>query len=536
MDASQFDVKRLDHLGLVATFCKEIHLAEKIDAKLPKKSHLSKISNGQLLIAMLLNGLGFVSRTLHMYPEYFSDKPTERLLGPGIHPEHINDDVMGRFLDLLYEEGVSELYEDIALTVVRYLGLEPKSINIDTTSFHLDGDYETDSDAQAIKITRGYSRDHRPELNQVILNLITENQAGLPLYMQACSGNASDMDLFKKTVKSHVKSLKSAYNNTYFIGDAALYTEETIKSLAEQNQLFISRAPQKLKEVKAVLANASNADWIELSDGYSGAWFSSNYGDVSQRWLLVKSEKAKKRESHILDKSIYKATEKSLKSFNKSCRQKFSCESDASKALEQWQTSESMLVVVDSKISKIEKRTRRGRPSSKDEIDTSFKIEGHVATSLSAKKESENLKGLFVLATNDLNDSLDMQFILDEYKSQQAVERGFRFLKSPDFLTSSFFIKKPERIEALLMVMTCSLLVYAAMEHLIRRRLIETQKHFPDMKKKPSQNPTAKWVFFCFQGISIVQIDKKKQLVTNIVERQKVILDCLGSVFWEIYS
>ncbi len=44
-----------------------------------------------------------------------------------------------------------------------------------------------------------------------------------------------------------------------------------------------------------------------------------------------------------------------------------------------------------------------------------------------------------------------MQFLLDEYKSQQAVERGFRFLKSPDFLTS--FLKKTERIEALLMFM-----------------------------------------------------------------------------------
>ena len=106
MDATEFDVKRLDHLGLVAGFCKEIGIADKINKKMPKQSHRSNISNGQLLVAMILNGLGFVSRTLHMYPEYFSDKPTERLLGEGILPEHINDDVMGRFLDALYEKGV----------------------------------------------------------------------------------------------------------------------------------------------------------------------------------------------------------------------------------------------------------------------------------------------------------------------------------------------------------------------------------------------------------------------------------------------
>ena len=182
MDATQFDVKRLDHLGLVAGFCKEIGLADKINEKMPKQSHRSNISNGQLLVAMILNGLGFVSRTLHMYPEYFSDKPTERLLGEGILPEHINDDVMGRFLDALYETGVSPLYEDIAGSVVRHLGLACRSLNMDTTSFHLDGVYEQDIDAQCIQIKRGYSRDHRPDLNQVVLNLITENQAGIPLY------------------------------------------------------------------------------------------------------------------------------------------------------------------------------------------------------------------------------------------------------------------------------------------------------------------------------------------------------------------
>ncbi len=57
---------------------------------------------------MLLNGLGFVSRTLHVYPEYFKDIPTERLLGEGILPQHINDDVLGRFLDCLYAEGVGD--------------------------------------------------------------------------------------------------------------------------------------------------------------------------------------------------------------------------------------------------------------------------------------------------------------------------------------------------------------------------------------------------------------------------------------------
>ena len=54
MDAARFDVKRLDHLGLVAGFCKEIGLVEWVNARFPKESHNTQISNGQLLVAMLL--------------------------------------------------------------------------------------------------------------------------------------------------------------------------------------------------------------------------------------------------------------------------------------------------------------------------------------------------------------------------------------------------------------------------------------------------------------------------------------------------
>ncbi len=64
-----------------------------------------------------------------------------------------------------------------------------------------------------------------------------------------------------------------------------------------------------------------------------------------------------------------------------------------------------------------------------------------------------------------------MEKMLSFYKSQQSVERGFRFLKSPDFLISSLYLKKPERIEALLMVMTCCLMIYAALEYKIRQEL-----------------------------------------------------------------
>ena len=129
-----------------------------------------------------------------------------------------------------------------------------------------------------------------------------------------------------------------------------------------------------------------------------------------------------------------------------------------------------------------------------------------------------------------------MRDMLANYKSQQSVERGFRFLKSPDFLVSYLYLKKPERIEALLMVMSCCLMIYAALEHLIQRELVAKNLFFPDMKTKPTQKPTAKWIFWCFIGIHEFSINSETTGILNIKEHHKVILNCLGDKYWEVYS
>ena len=533
-----YSIKNIDHLGLVAGMCKEIGIAKMIDQAHPKQSKDKKITYGQLVEAMILNGLGFVGRTLHMYPEYFKDKPVERLLGEGIKAEHINDDALGRCMDQLYETGVSDIYQTLSARVIELLGLPCEGLNLDSTSIHVDGSYDNqEDDTQAIKLVRGYSRDHRPELNQAVLNLITENQAGIPVYMKASSGNINDNTGFKNIVKHHLSSMKAAQNCRYFIGDAALYTAESIQSLDEQGQLFITRAPQKLKLVKTAIAEHEALSFLTLENGYSGVWLESDYGDVKQRWLLVRSEQAKKREQYTLDKRMLKVSNASLKSFQKLTRERFSCESDAQKALAKWQKTQDYTEVNDPEIIAHAVYKQSGRPK-QDQPPSSYEyqIMGYLSCSLTRRAEALQEKGMFMLATNDCSDTLTMEKMLQLYKSQQSVEKGFRFLKSPDFLTSSLYLKKPERIEALLMIMTCCLLVYAALEHKIREELKAQSEYFPDLKYKPTQKPTARWVFFCFQGIHVLGSSNRREQVVNLEERNRVIIGCLGAVYQKIYS
>ncbi|WDE03230.1 IS1634 family transposase [Thalassomonas viridans] len=527
--------KTLEHLGLVAGFCKEIELANIIDDKLGATNR--DVSFGQLFVAMLLNGLGFTGRTLHMYSEYFEDKPLDKLIGPGITPEQLNDDALGRCLDALYDEGVSPLYQKIGEAVIKHLGLPCDSVHLDSTSFHYDGQEKlSEADFNPIQITKGYSRDHRPELNQVILNLICENQSGIPVYMKPASGNSNDMEGFKKIVKSHIQSLKAAQASRYLVADAALYVKDTIAHLGELAQLFITRVPQTLKEAKTLTAQTPMLDFKPICDGYEGVWAESDYGGVAQRWLLIRSEQARKRERHNLDKRILKKADAERKTFKKLCQQEFACEQDAQKAIEHWRQKQVYLDVI-AAVNSVPVYGSKGRPAvGQQPQSVHYQITGNLFTPLAKREDALKQLGLFIIATNDLSENLTMDKALSTYKSQQAVEKGFRFLKSPDFFTSAIYLKKPERIESLLMVMTTCLMVYAALEHQIRKQLKAQNRHFLDQKKRPSQKPTARWVFQCFQGVTLLYLEGQPPMVVNWKARQQTIIDCLGCVYRQIYS
>ena len=84
---------------------------------------------------MIVNGLGFHSSTLHMFPQFFANKPVERLIGPRICADDLNDDVLGRCLDALFEVTDVSIYQVMAAQVVERLGLKSTAVHLDITSF-----------------------------------------------------------------------------------------------------------------------------------------------------------------------------------------------------------------------------------------------------------------------------------------------------------------------------------------------------------------------------------------------------------------
>ena len=142
-DADTYASYTLDHHGLVAGMIDELGLVEKIDAMIPQDLGQRHVSVGMAVKAMIIIGLGFVQRALYLTPDFFRGKPVERLLGPGITAERLNDDAMGRALDAIFGFGVEAFYFLLASGVVRQLGLSGAGGHLDSTSFHVDGEYNS---------------------------------------------------------------------------------------------------------------------------------------------------------------------------------------------------------------------------------------------------------------------------------------------------------------------------------------------------------------------------------------------------------
>jgi transposase len=216
-DQPMYHSQVLDHLGLIAGMFDELGIGDVLDQATQQNPEMRDLTVGEAVNTLVLNGLGCINQALYLVPRFFHHKPTSGLISPRVVPAQLNDDALGRALDTLYDYGVTELYRLIAATAAERLGLAPRFTPLDRTSFHVDGRYNSDEEpeAQVMHITRGYSRDHRPDLNQVMRELMVEHHAGLPILMKPLSGNSRDAHNFGALVRTHLDQRHTTYGLTY---------------------------------------------------------------------------------------------------------------------------------------------------------------------------------------------------------------------------------------------------------------------------------------------------------------------------------
>ena len=516
----------------MAALVDEIGLVELADELLDRHS-LNHISPGQVLKAMILNGLGFVSAPLYLFSEFFEGKPVEHLLGPGITVAHLNDDRLGRVLDRLFEYGTTLFFLKVAMQAVKRFGVSVSQGHLDSTSFALDGEYSSANEAevapeadleapQAIEICRGYSRDHRPDLKQFLVNLICSADGGIPVWFKVGSGNETDSQTFAGLMTAFAEQWETP---ALMVADAAFYSEPNLQAV--WSLPWLSRVPVTLKAAQA-LVDSRVESLTEMPcelKGYRLWEQRQTYGGVEQRWILVESPH--RRESDDWLKPLEKEKKGLQRQLRQLCSQVFACKPDAMDALMRFQDTLTGYKLTQVALVPVAAKRPPGRPKRANPSEPAtigYQWQATLERTAEYEAQCQQRHRRFILATNVLDaQAYPAERLLREYKEQQQVERGFRFLKDPLFFTSSVFVKKPQRVEALALVMALTLLVYSLGQRQLRAQLAQAGETVLDQKKRPTPIPTFRWILQKFQAIHLVSINTVQQISNLSEERSKII-------------
>ncbi len=370
-----------------------------------------------------------------------------------------------------------------------------------------------------MRVKVGPAKDMRADLKRWALMIIV-NAQGIPVAMKALDGNSSD----KKTIIEGMQALADALGAeetacSIFVADSSFYTKDNIATFTGK---WVTHAPDQLNEVKKYQEMTDLPFVDSQAEGYKMYGLFSSYGDVEQRWVLVRSEQMYRRQAKTLERRQEKQLEQASADAYHLKAEKFTCEPDALAEAQRRIAKWPLLKVIGTEITtkSVKKDGKRGRPK-KGEESVVFSVIITYAKDPLAFEEACRPLGKFMLATNDL--TLTDEQVLQSYKEQFHVEKGFRFIKDGTLRLTPVFLKSRGRIEALSFVMCLSFMIYAILENQLREALAEKKEtiHIQDSgpaEYKDNAKPTLKKVFVLFEQLgtnSVIMPGGEHLLIRN---------------------
>lgn len=531
-------IERLDHHGIVAGIIDELKIVEIIDGQIEADDQ-EEVSTGEAIKAMIINGLGFSNRPLVLTPQFFENLPMEALFRKNVKASHFNRYKLGRSLDKVFDEGCDILFSRIAAFGCQQEKVDQRFNSLDSTSFSLEGEYSIEEDKTTINITQGHSKDHRPDLKQVMLELMVSQDGGVPFVSKSWDGNGSDNVIFEKRAAALIEEFKASKTPRYLIADSKLYHQKAKETLSQIP--FITRIPGSLKLEQAIIDQAlsESLQWIDLDKENRYPHFDLCHYEIEQRWIVIHSDAALSRARSTLKRQQEKENKHVKKALFHLQAQRFDSETTGGKALDELAKTWKFHRINAVSFTPHKRYAKKGRPNARAEATEVCQVHATFSVDENTLEAQAQHNACFVVGTNIKNEELTDIDVFRGYKSQSNVEGGFRFLKDPLFFVSSLFLKKPSRIEALLMIMTLSLFVYSIAQRRIRKNLSAQNQTIPNQIDKPVQRPTLRWIFQLFEGINMITSNLNNMIkirVDRLNDLRLKILRLLGPAVCGIYQ
>lgn len=532
------DPKPVAHLPLVRAVIDQLHIRDVLDDLLPADPR-SRVSDAECVTVMLLNLLeGRVA--LYNMEQWLARTDIELILGEGCPGDAFNDARLAACLDHIADAGTEEV---LSAVVKAYLSREDAertyTVHQDTTSVSVYGAYEG-AQHRAIP-TYGFSKDHRPDLKQLVFGLSLHGAAGIPLVSTMFSGNTSD----SKANRMHLEALGALLpeeDDVTLVADCKLVDRQTLGQLEMQQFHFVSLLPDNfdlrhalVEEVR--LAQTPLAELIRTQPRtkadpqriYRGASFDRPFTigvnddgppdsnvkrEVTLRFLVVESTQKEEQEEEALERRLAKAQSGYTQRLSAATRRGYGCETDAraalAKVVAKLDLHQAHLNVVAETVAV--PRPRRGRPRADEPAPTA--VEYRIVETRALEERAEAVAAArfharhFVLITDHLDrEAWPDARILTEYRHQHVIEgsTGFRWFKNVAEV-APVLLHTPKRIAALGVVMMLALMVRNYMQYELRRRLVETNETVPDRLDKKTQKPTTETALIPFASVTTIHV------------------------------
>jgi transposase len=536
---------QVQHLPIVKAYADKMGWVEAINQLVPTEM---AIDPGTIVLGMILDTLSGRS-PLYRLQEFFTHQDTALLLGKAVPPEAFQDDTVGRVLERLYATGTMKVFTACAVRADRVFGFDKRYVHFDTTSIAVYGDYRPSEEAGEsevpFRITYGYSKDKRPDLKQFVLSTLCVDRA-VPLWGKPEDGNASDKTVHN-TVLSNIATFLATHGvapGAYiYVADAALVTEDNLAALGDT--LFITRLPATYSECGRLIAEAvAHNTWEEVgvlahtqpTKHRAVTAYKVSEGEVTlygtaYRAVVVHSSTQDKRRQQRLARDMQASESAARTVARQAAQQEYFCRADAETAAATLRTRPTAYHLLEVVVEEYP-LYGRGRPRSRQPrplkaLRYRLKLTIHPDTERIRRREDE--AGCFVLLTNvpmagDLAHSA--RDILTVYKAQHGTEQNYGFLKDP-VIVNSLFLKKPERIEALGLVLLLALLIWRLMERAMRRHVDTTSTPLPGWDKKVTERPTAFMMVTKFVGVIVLKLGHDRQLARPLSVVQQHYLTAL---------
>lgn len=475
---------------------------------------------------------------------------TQRQLG------QLNDDRVGRSLDRLFDATKPQLLMDVVRRMVSEFGLKLDELHNDSTTISFFGEYEDAAQEEKRRgqrtaaITYGHSKDHRPDLKQLLYILTVTDDGGVPVYFTTASGNVTDDTTHQETWE--LLTQLTGRKDFLYVADCKLATSKNLQYIVNRGGRFVSLLPRTRKEdtefrqrlvdapdkvawkhVKDILDKDDEiidrvkvcGESLESKEGYQLYWYHSC--------------RKQERDAASRQKSIERALkelgklEQRLKSPRTRFRQRPKVEEVVSEILKTTCSSAWVRVVTEAVEEEFYKQASPGRPSKKTkyvrEVRERYQLSIMVDQSQVAADQASD--GVFPLITSEQD--MSAGDVLAAYKRQPIIEKRFSQFKT-DFCVAPVHLKEISRIHSLLCIYFLVLCVQTLLERELRQAMVaaelESLPLYPE--DRACRAPTARRVLDVFEAIQRHELQQVgeplESYVTELRPLHRQLLKLLG--------